>query len=134
MWHRRVVSDIGRFHRRGIDESPANRRRSVHVRGATLPSHRHGMGVDAHSAAVKALNGPAIHRRPPMMFNLKKMLHCANDVHWEALVWISTLTLLFHGNLSYFLFILHSYERIYIYIYICIPWRLCMLCSYSIVL
>ena len=29
-----------------------------------------------------------------------------------------TLTLGFHGNLSYFLFILHCYKRIYIYIYI----------------
>ena len=27
------------------------------------------MGVDAHSVAVNALNGPAIHRRQPMMFN-----------------------------------------------------------------
>ena len=30
------------------------------------------MVVDAHSAAVNAVNGPAIHRRPPMIFNLKK--------------------------------------------------------------
>ena len=30
------------------------------------------MGVDAHSAAVNAVNGPAIHRRPPMIFNFKK--------------------------------------------------------------
>ena len=35
--------------------------------------------------------------------------------HWEVSVRISTLTLLFHGNLSYFLFILHCYERIYIH-------------------
>ena len=66
------LCDLGRFHKRDIDESPANRRRSVHFRGATLPSHRRGMGVDAHSVAVNALNGPAIPRRPPMMFNLKK--------------------------------------------------------------
>ena len=70
----RVVGDLGRFHRRDIDESPANRRRSVNFRGATLPSHRRGMGVDAHSAAVNTLNVPAIHRRPPMMFNLKKIV------------------------------------------------------------
>ena len=37
--------------------------------------------------------------------------------HWEVSVRISTLTLRFHRNLSYFLFILHCYERIYIYIY-----------------
>ena len=30
------------------------------------------MGGDAHSAAVNAVNGPAIHRRPPMIFNFKK--------------------------------------------------------------
>ena len=35
--------------------------------------------------------------------------------HWEVSVRISTLTLLFHGSLSYFLFILHCYERIYIH-------------------
>ena len=34
-------------HRRG--------RRSVHFRGMTLPSHRRGMGVDAHSTAMNAL-------------------------------------------------------------------------------
>ena len=35
--------------------------------------------------------------------------------HWEVSVRISTLTLHFHVNLSYFLFILHYYERTYIY-------------------
>ena len=37
--------------------------------------------------------------------------------HWEVSVWISTLTFRFHGNFSYFLFILYCYERIYIYIH-----------------
>ena len=35
--------------------------------------------------------------------------------HWEVSVRISTLTLRFHGNLSYFLFILLCCDRIYIY-------------------
>ena len=58
-----VVGDLGRFHRCDIDELPVNRRRSVHFMGTTLPSHRRGMGVDTHSVAVNALNGPAIRRR-----------------------------------------------------------------------
>ena len=32
-----------------------------------------GMGVDAHSAAVNAVNGPAIHRRPPMILTKKNV-------------------------------------------------------------
>ena len=53
-----------------------NRRRSVHFRGATWPSHRRGMGMDTHSAAM---NGPAIRRRLTdghLWFSiLKKTLH-----------------------------------------------------------
>ena len=53
----------------------------------------------------------------------KKNLHCTDDVHWEASVWISTLTLPFHANLFDF----YSYyivTRGYIY-------TPCMLCTYS---
>ena len=80
-----VVGDLGRFHRREIDESMANRRRSIHFRGVTWPSRNgrgspsrngcgigldvHSAAVDAHSAAVNAVNGPAIHQWPRMIFN-----------------------------------------------------------------
>ena len=101
-----------------IDESPANRRRSVHFRGSTLPPHRRGMGVDAHSAAVNALNGPAIRRRPPMILIKKKK----NALYW----WrpLRSVGLSLNSDIAFslkfvlFLFILHCYERIYIYIYI----------------
>ena len=46
---------------------------------------------------------------------LSLLLNLRYLYHWEVSVRISTLTLCFHGNLSYFLFILHCYERIYIY-------------------
>ena len=42
------------------------------------------MGVDAHSAALNAVNWPAIHRRPPMIFNLKKTFHCTDDVTYHV--------------------------------------------------
>ena len=60
-------------------------------------------------------------------FTLQPATQFTVPYYLEVSVRISTLTLLFNGNLPYFLFILHCYERIYIYIYIYIwlkimPW------------
>ena len=43
-----------------------------------------GMGVDARSAAVNAVKGPVMHRRPPMIFNFKKKVHCTDDITYHA--------------------------------------------------
>ena len=52
--------------------------------------------------------------------NLTLSLHATQFTvlyHWEVSVRISTLTLRFHGDLSYFLLMVHCQDRIYIYIH-----------------
>ena len=66
--YRSIVGGLGRFHGRDIDELSAK----CPLRGVTWPSHRRGMGVDAHCERLEwAGDSTAIHRRPPMIFNLK---------------------------------------------------------------
>ena len=43
------------------------------------------MGVDAYSAAGNAVNYPAIHRQPPVIFNLKKKLYCTDDLTYHMM-------------------------------------------------
>ena len=76
----------------------------------------------------------AIHRRPPIMFNLKKkcctmLMTSIEKCRFESPLWhclFMDICLIFY---SYYIV-----PRGYIYIYIYTPWRLWMLCTYSIVL
>ena len=79
--YRSIVGGLGRFHGRDIDELSAK----CPLRGVTWPSHRRGMGVDAHCERLEwACDSTAIHRRPPMIFNFKKPLHCTDDVTYHV--------------------------------------------------
>ena len=93
-WYRRVVGDLGSFHRSDIDETPACHRRSAHFRGATHPyngsmARRNGRRFHCDTSTSHHFNAPTtmtprypttVHWTflPQLQSTASPLLHCTS--------------------------------------------------------